>query len=878
MKIWHQMSSEEVIAHWQSHVEAGLSHELAQTRQLEFGKNQLPTAVVVPLWRRIWNQLSQPLVLVLIFAAGVTLILGEWVDASVIFGVVVINAVVGLIQEGRAEQALLALAEHLGQDVHTVRDGQALRLAVEELVPGDVVHLAAGDKVPADLRLFHANELAAHEAMLTGESLPVDKHIEPLDAATQLAERGNMVFGGTMLLRGNAKGVVVATGLNTETGKIAASLLRTDAMITPLTRQIAQFANQLLWIIIALAVLTFVVGLLRGESAYEMFMAAVALAIGAIPEGLPAAVTITLAIGVARMAQQGAIIRHLPAVETLGGTTVICSDKTGTLTENRMTVTALWVAQKIICLKYDDLGFDQKALQKDTSIKKLIEAAVLCNDASLLAGGEFSGDPTETALLVLAQHIGLDVTQILLQVPRQDTVPFSAERKSMQTLHLPIAGGTAQHYIKGAPEVILPLCALGDEVAAQVSEMAAMGLRVLAFAVRESDAAKLDPEFDLNTPNPASNWCFLGLIGMIDPPRQAVKTAIEECQAAGIRIKMITGDHPVTAAAIAAQLGLMQAGDAVLTGQDLAKNSPEQLQEIVRNVAVFARVAPEQKLALVRALQANGEIVAMTGDGVNDAPALKAAEIGIAMGQGGTEVAKEAAAMVLTDNNFATLVAAVRQGRGVYANLQKFITWTLPTNIGEGCVILVAILSGTLLPVTPLQILWINMSTALLLGMMLAFEPVEPTVMQQPPRDPASPLLGKKLVIRMFLVGLLFLVLVFGLFHWALAQHVPLIEARTIAVNAFVIAEIVYLFSCRSLTRGCWTLGWWSNPWVWFGSGAMLVLQWLFTYWSPMNQLFDSSPIPTVYWLWSIVGALLIVVAVELEKMFTTAAPRKSVR
>ncbi|MGL4995442.1 MAG: cation-translocating P-type ATPase, partial [Deefgea sp.] len=348
MKIWHEMSSDEVLAHWQTHPEEGLSQELAQSRQLEFGKNQLPAAAVVPLWRRTWNQLSQPLVLVLIFAGGVTLILGEWVDASVIFGVVVINAAVGLIQEGRAEQALLALAEHLGQDVHTVREGQALRLAVEELVPGDVVHLAAGDKVPADLRLFHANELAAHEAMLTGESLPVDKHIKELDATTQLAERGNMVFGGTMVLRGHAKGVVVATGLNTETGKIAASLLRTDAMITPLTRQIAHFANQLLWIIIALAVLTFAVGLMRGESAYAMFMAAVALAIGAIPEGLPAAVTITLAIGVARMAKQGAIIRHLPAVETLGGTTVICSDKTGTLTENRMTVTALCVEQEII--------------------------------------------------------------------------------------------------------------------------------------------------------------------------------------------------------------------------------------------------------------------------------------------------------------------------------------------------------------------------------------------------------------------------------------------------------------------------------------------------------------------------------------------------
>ena len=424
----------------------------------------------------------------------------------------------------------------------------------------------------------------------------------------------------------------------------------------------------------------------------------------------------------------------------------------------------------------------------------------------------------------------------------------------------------------------MPLCALGDEVAVQVSEMAAMGLRVLAFAVRDNDVAELDPELDLNTPNPASNWHFLGLIGMIDPPRQEVKAAIEQCQAAGIRIKMITGDHPVTAAAIAAQLGLMQAGDAVLTGQELAKNSPEQLQEIVRNVAVFARVAPEQKLELVRALQANGEIVAMTGDGVNDAPALKAAEIGIAMGQGGTEVAKEAAAMVLTDNNFATLVAAVRQGRGVYANLQKFITWTLPTNIGEACVILVAILSGTLLPVTPLQILWINMSTALLLGMMLAFEPVEPTVMQQSPRNPAAPLLEKTLVIRMVFVGFLFLILVFGLFHWALAHQVPAIEARTIGVNAFVAAQIAYLFTCRSLTGGCWTLGWWSNPWVWFGSASMIVLQGLFTYWSPMNRLFASSPFPTQYWIWIVAGALLIAALVELEKMLTTAAARKSVR
>ncbi|WP_211251230.1 cation-translocating P-type ATPase [Deefgea rivuli] len=865
MKIWHEMSSDEVLAHWQSHPEEGLSHAVAQSRLLEYGKNQLPAAAVVPLWRRVWDQLSQPLVLVLILAGAVTLVLGEWVDSSVIFGVVVINAAVGLIQEGRAEQALLALAEHLGQDIHTVRSGQALRLAVAELVPGDVVHLAAGDKVPADVRLLQVNELAAHEAMLTGESLPVDKHIAVLDAATQLAERGNMVFGGTMVLRGHAKGVVVATGLNTETGKIAASLLRTDAMITPLTRQIAQFANQLLWIIMALAVLTFVVGMARGESAYEMFMAAVALAIGAIPEGLPAAVTITLAIGVARMAKQSAIIRHLPAVETLGGTTVICSDKTGTLTENRMTVTALYLEQDIINLRYSDVGIDNKDLHQDTSVEKLIEAAVLCNDATVLADGALSGDPTETALLLLAQQLGMDVEQVRQQAPRRDALPFAAERKSMQTLHEATEGGVAQHYIKGAPEVILPLCAMGDEVASKVSEMAALGLRVLAFAAKDNDAEKLDPELDLSA-NAAGPWRFLGLMGMIDPPRPEVKAAIEQCQAAGIRIKMITGDHPVTAVAIAAQLGLMQADDAVLTGQELAKNSPEQLQDIVRNVAVFARVAPEQKLELVRALQANGEIVAMTGDGVNDAPALKAAEIGIAMGQGGTEVAKEAAAMVLTDNNFATLVAAVRQGRGVYANLQKFITWTLPTNIGEGCVILVAILSGTLLPVTPLQILWINMSTALLLGMMLAFEPVEPTVMQQPPRDPASPLLGKTLVIRMLMVGFLFLLLVFGLFHWALAQQVPLIEARTIAVNAFVVAQIAYLFTCRSLTGACWTLGWWSNPWVWFGSAMMLVLQCLFTYWSPMNRLFASSPIPASYWLWIVLGALLTAAIVELEK------------
>ncbi|WP_203569574.1 MULTISPECIES: cation-translocating P-type ATPase [Deefgea] len=876
MKIWHQMSSDEVLTHWQSHAEHGLSHALAQTRQLEFGKNQLPTAVAQSLWQRIWHQLAQPLVLVLIFAGAVTLALGEWVDASVILGVVVINAVVGLIQEGRAEQALLALAEHLGQDVHTVRDGQALRLAVEELVPGDVVHLSAGDKVPADLRLFHANELAAHEAMLTGESLPVDKHIKALDAATQLAERGNMVFGGTMLLRGNAKGVVVATGLNTETGKIAASLLQTDAMITPLTRQITQFANQLLWIIIALAVLTFAVGMVRGESAYDMFMAAVALAIGAIPEGLPAAVTITLAIGVARMAQQGAIIRHLPAVETLGGTTVICSDKTGTLTENRMTVTALYVAGKVEKLMYVDRGFDNQDLDQDTS--RLIQAAVLCNDAVLLSDGTFTGDPTETALLVMAQQFGLEVAVIRQQAPRRDAVSFSAERKSMQTLHCSAEGSIAQHYLKGAPEVILPLCALGDEVAAQVSEMAAMGLRVLAFAARGNDAAKLDLELDLSASNSGCDWRFLGLIGMIDPPRQEVKAAILQCQAAGIRIKMITGDHPVTAAAIATQLGLMQANTTVLTGQELAKNSPEQLQEIVRNVAVFARVAPEQKLQLVRALQANGEIVAMTGDGVNDAPALKAAEIGIAMGQGGTEVAKEAAAMVLTDNNFATLVAAVRQGRGVYANLQKFITWTLPTNIGEGCVILVAILSGTLLPVTPLQILWINMSTALLLGMMLAFEPVESTVMQQLPRNPRAALLSKTLVFRMVLVGFLFLLLVFGLFHWALAQEVPVGQARTIAVNAFVVAQIAYLFTCRSLTGGCWSLGWCSNPSVWLGSAVMLVLQGLFTYWAPMNHLFGSSPFAAVYWLWISVGALLIGLLVELEKMRTTAAARSSVR
>ena len=713
---------------------SGLSAEEVLRRQKEFGPNRVTARRGTPAWFKFLQQFNQPLVYILLLAVGVTAFLGEWVDSSVIFGVVFINAIVGFLQEAKAEKAIEALAKMVATETTVRRDGRKLRLHSEQLVPGDVVLLQSGDRVPADLRLFQVRNLQADESALTGESLPVAKQADALALDTILADRKNLAYTGTLITSGQAEGVVWAIGDQTETGRIAGLIAGAVELSTPLTRKIAHFSKLLLWVILGLAAVTFAIGVARGEKPAEMFMAAVALAVGAIPEGLPAAVTIVLAIGVSRMAKRRAIIRKLPAVETLGSTTVICSDKTGTLTENQMTVQEIFAGGKLY--EVTGTGYEPKGeLRVDGAVVKLPEhpalaeclrAGVLCNESQLVREDgrlKVQGDPTEAALIVAAEKGGLIHADTQLAAPRLDMIPFESEQMFRATLHEANQGRVI--YKVGALERLLERCtdALGegnapgaldrDAVHRAAETMAARGLRVLGLARRNMDShdAKLEHA------HVTGGFTFLGLQGMIDPPRPAAIAAVRMCQQAGIAIKMITGDHLLTARAIAGQIGL-QGGEehgqlVALSGRELEKISDDELPEVAERTAVFARVAPEQKLRLVKALQARGHVVAMTGDGVNDAPALKQADIGVAMGISGTDVAKGAAAMILTDDNFASIEAAVEEGRGVFENLTKFIAWTLPTNVGEAMVLLVAIVLGTELPALPVQLLWVNMITAI---------------------------------------------------------------------------------------------------------------------------------------------------------------------
>jgi cation-transporting ATPase F len=879
---WHALTADAAARRQEVDWATGLSAGEAAGRLARHGPNRLTQAPGKPAWKRFAGQLGQPLVLVLIAAGLVTSMLGEWVDASVIFGVVLVNAIIGYWQEAKAEGALAALARSVATPVTARRDSQRKKLDAGELVPGDVVLLAAGDRVPADLRLFHQRELHADESMLTGESLPVAKEVGALPAGTLLAERCNMAYAGATILSGQGAGLVIATGDATETGRIAGLIASAPELATPLTRKMARFSNWLLWAIGGLALLTVAVGLMRGAPPFEMFMAAVALAVGAIPEGLPAAVTVTLAIGVGRMAKRRAIIRRLAAVETLGSTTVICSDKTGTLTENAMTVRAMYCAGRRFTVTghgYNPEGeirHDERAVAGDGALRECLVAGALCNDASLARSGRqwtITGDPTEAALLVVARKGGLDEHTLNALFPRHDELPFDASRQFMATAHA--GDGERIVYVKGALERLLPRCveqlsatgqgqALDREgVEAAAEAFAGEGMRVLLLARRAA------PPGSALSDDALHGLCLIGIAGMIDPPRKAAISAIRSCHSAGIRVKMITGDHAVTALAIARQIGLSALR--ALTGRELASLDEEALALAAQETDVFARVEPEQKLRLVRALQSRGEVVAMTGDGVNDAPALKQADIGIAMGQGGTEVAKEAAAMVLTDDNFASIEAAVEEGRGVWDNLVKFITWTLPTNFGEGLVIVAAILLGSSLPITPLQILWINMTTAVLLGLPLAFEPIERGVMNRPPRRLETPVLDRALIRRIVLVSFLLLGGAFGLYLRGLAQGQTLAEARTVAVNVFVMVEMLYLFNCRSLTRSFWSLGVFSNPWVWGGLVTMAVLQLLLTYWPPLNTAFSTAPIGLAEWAEIFAFALCSSLIIALEKHWAKA-------
>ncbi len=888
-KHWHHLPQEEVLDLLEADLAKGLDRFEVEQRQKNFGPNALTQRQGQGPLLRFLLQFNQALVYILLVAITIKLFLGAWVDAAVIFGVVLLNSIIGFLQEGKALSALQALSRALTTETTVLRAGDKQRIDAKELVPGDIVLLASGDKVPADLRVLRSRNLQIDESALTGESLPVEKRSEVLDHDTTLAERSNMAYSSTLVTYGTGVGVVAETGDETEIGRISELIANAEVLATPLTRKIARFSHLLLYAILGLATVTFLVGLWHGDSWIDLFMAAVALSVAMIPEGLPAVLTITLAIGVARMAKRNAIIRHLPAVETLGSTTVICSDKTGTLTRNEMTVQQLWAGGEDF--EVSGIGYEPKGGLKqggqaadshnNAALAELLRAGLLCNDSVLKQdeeGWKIEGDPTEGALLVTARKAGLDSKQAQASYPRLDAIPFESQHQYMATLH---GGDNPVVYLKGSVESLLERCdtMLGadnenksldcDAVHAQVETIASQGQRVLAFACLAvpPDTTAIDHA------DVSDGLVFLGLQGMIDPPREEAIQAVRACQAAGVRVKMITGDHAVTAAAIAGQIGLddtLAAGEIpkVLSGRELEAMPDAELIRSATGTAVFARVTPEQKLRLVEALQAHGEVAAMTGDGVNDAPALRRADIGIAMGITGTEVSKEAADMVLTDDNFATIEAAVEEGRGVFDNLIKFLTWILPTNAGQGLVIIAAVMSFQPLPVLPVQALWINMTTAVLLGLALAFEPREPGIMRRPPRSPQTAILSGELVFRIIMVGLLLLVGSFGLFEWALYQGASEAEARTIAVNVFAVGQSFYLLNCRSLRFSMFRLGLFSNPWIWGGIAAMTAAQLLFTYAPMMNHLFHTSPIDLMDWLHILVVGLVIYLVVGMEKKF----------
>jgi Ca2+-transporting ATPase len=886
---WHAQPSKTVAEGLNADVKLGLSSNDATIRQQRYGMNNITEHKGTGPFKRFMIQFHQPLVYILLAAVAVTMALGEWVDSAVIFMVVLLNAIIGFVQESKALQAINALSKSVKSTAIVIRDGNKISISAEQLVPGDLVVLQPGDKVSADMRLIKVKDLKIDESALTGESVATEKNSTLLPKDSVLGDRRNMAYSSTLVTYGTGLGLVTATGDATEMGKISTLITTTKTLDTPLTKRIAHFSHILLYAILILAGLTIFIGWLHGQPLIESFMAAVALAVGAIPEGLPAAVTIMLAIGVSRMAKRRAVIRNLPAVETLGSTTVICSDKTGTLTKNEMTVRELWSAGQHLTTTgsgYDPEG-DFFLQEKPTNISNMpsvletLTAGLLCNDSNLHAPNSLNdgnmqwsitGDPTEAALI--AATIKAGIKREAVSSERLDTVPFQSEYQYMATLNV----RDNQHliFLKGSLESLLPRCvSMLDEsgnpqkmdmslIEQQAEQMAARGLRVLAFA-RKRVSNDVDT---INHSNVEGEMEFLGLQAMIDPPRPEAIKAVAACHQAGIDVKMITGDHALTAGTIARQLGIVGDNSTSLsvTGAQLATMTPSELVAAALKYKVFARVTPENKLQLVKALQSEGHVVAMTGDGVNDAPALRRADIGVAMAMNGTEVAREAADMMLIDDNFATIPDAIEEGRGVFDNLKKFIVWTLPTNGGEGLVILLAVMLGVSLPLLPIHILWVNMTTAIFLGLMLAFEPREEGIMRRPPNQPNTPIIDATLVWRIILVSTLLCLTSFGLYEFELSLGASQEEARTVAVAMFVVGEAFYLLNCRSLKRSCFAVGMNSNPWIWVGIGIMMFLQLLFTYVPIMNSWFSSAPISAEAWLRVFGGGLLIFALVGLEK------------
>jgi cation-transporting P-type ATPase F len=889
-KNWHQLPPKQVVQLLNADAEFGLDKFEIARRQERFGRNVIATEKKQSTLVRFLKQFNNPLMILLVASSIVTAIVKDLLDASIIFAVVLVNAIVSFVQESQAEAAIEALIGSLAAESLVLRYGRQEKVSAQELVPGDIVLLNAGDKVPADMRIISSKNLQISEAALTGESLPAVKvHDRVLSDDTVIGDRVNMAYASTLVTSGTGKGVVIATKEYTEIGRISQLISSAEQLQTPLTRKIAQFSHWVLVAILALSAGVVSINLLQGRDLADTITSAIALAVAMIPEGLPTALTVTLAIGVQRMAKKNAIIRRLPAVEALGSTTVICTDKTGTLTQNEMTVQEIFSGGQIFSVSgigykpQGDIRFgaDTVTPAPASALFRTLLGAVLNNDAALDASQPiltFSGDPTEVALLAAGAKAGITRAAAEKMNPRVDIIPFDSAAKFMATLHK--EGNKRIIYIKGALESIEDKLAFTmksdgttqpmsnmQQIIDMADNMASRGLRVLAFAMKE-----LPADTDHITPaDLESGLVFLGLQGMLDPPRMEVASAISACQSAGISVKMITGDHPLTAASIARQIGIISAdGDQssrTITGRELAQLTDEQLIASIMDIDVFSRVSPDQKLRLVEALQSQDNVVSMTGDGVNDGPALKRADIGIAMGITGTDVAKEASDMVLTDDNFTTIENAVEEGRGIFDNIIKIISWTLPTNIGEGLIILLSMLLGEVLPIIPIQILWINMVTVGVLGIVLALESKDPGIMERAPRDPSDPIITGWLAPRIIFVGLMILLSGFLLFEWELSLGASLEVARTVAVNAVVFTEIFFLLNSRSLIYSPFQIGFFRNRWLIVGIIAMVGLQALFTYAPFMNAIFSSAPFGFNAW-WRLLGfGLLTFVIVEVDKL-----------
>jgi Ca2+-transporting ATPase len=900
-KIWHSLSVSEVVESLNSSVH-GLTKEEAGRRLVQFGPNELAEKKKISPFMLWLGQFKDFLIIILLVAVVLSAILGEIVDAIVIFVIVLFATTLGFIQEYRAERAMEALKRMAAPTSSVIRDGQEIEIPARDVVPGDIVILRTGDKIPADCRLIEAVNLKTEEAALTGESVPIEKTIDIIPGEVSIGDRKNMAFMGTTVVWGRGKAIVTGTGMHSEFGKVATLIQEVEEEPTPLQVNLNKMGKFIAYAALALCFALAGIGVLRGHEILEMLIWGVSLAIAAVPEALPAVVTIGLAIGVRQMAKRHALIRRLHAAETLGCTTVICSDKTGTLTQDQMTVRRIYADGKTIDVT--GVGYEPKGefrlkekvidVSNNISLQTLFQIGTLCNDTSLAStNGVWSirGDPTEGALIVVSAKAGLSAQKLNDEFPRIDEIPFSSERKRMTTIHSGPEGKVA--YSKGAPEIILDSCSdiLKDgsestltekykaEVLGVAAQMAGNALRVLGLAYKRLTGLSTPKE------DTEARMVFVGLIGMIDPPREEVKDAVELCNQAGIKSVMITGDHKLTAVAIARELGILKEGDAALTGAELDKLNDEEFEAAVNKIDVYARVSPAHKLRVIDALTKRNNVVAMTGDGINDAPALKRADIGVAMGITGTDVTKETADMVLTDDNFASIVAAVEEGRHIFGNVKKYLVYLLSCNIGEILLMAVAILFGTafglapgVIPLIAIQILYVNLATDGLPAIALSVDPPDRDIMKQKPRPRNQTVFTKEVIIYLVLTGIWTCVATFAVFVWALNSGKSFAEAQTLCFVSLILIEFFNAFNCRSLNYSLFKIGLTSNKWLLAAIGWEICLLCLIVYLPALHGPFHTYALSGQDWGVCILTGASIFIIVEIVKFARAHLARSVVK